>query len=211
MTAECKKDLIWTRVTKSDKQERFFVGNDFDSLFNEDYNLKFDTVSDTRPVKTIQKVDSKGVVSLAEFIPSPDCPYTGMFQGAKHAVLRISEFTLTTPEAPKTSPGASIKFLRDGMSSGNMITRFALDGQPSFNFFKNRYTNVLQEPNNECLRQTWGRLVAEATDHIGATSLMELSQFDQFGHEVKDAHWPFQIDLEPYDVYGWTDKYQNDF
>lgn len=42
-------------------------------------------------------------------------------------------------------------------------------------------------------------------------SVMELSQFDQWGNEVQNFHWPIQIEVEPYDVYGWTDDYQNDF
>ena len=179
MSAECKQETIWNKIQESDKYERFFVGNDLEKLFKEDFNINFDTVSDTRPYLSIQRVDPKGCHSKAEFIPTHDSPYTGMFQGSKNAILRISEFTQTTPEVPKSSPGASIKFLRDGMSSGNLITRFAYDGQPSFNFFKNRYTNILMEPQNECLRQTYAKLCADATDHIGARSLMELSQYDE--------------------------------
>ena len=40
---------------------------------------------------------------------------------------------------------------------------------------------------------------------------MELSQYDEFGNYYPDFNWPIQIDIEPYDVYGWTDHYQNDF
>jgi len=40
---------------------------------------------------------------------------------------------------------------------------------------------------------------------------MEIAQFDQYGNYVDEPNWPFQIDVEPYDVYGWTDEYQNDF
>ena len=39
---------------------------------------------------------------------------------------------------------------------------------------------------------------------------MEIAQFDQYGVEEEYPHWPFQIDVEPYDEYGWTDEYQND-
>lgn len=163
------------------------------------------------PLGRIKKTHPRGTVTLVEFIPTPDSPYTGIFQGCKHAVMRISEFALTTPEVPKTAPGHAIKFLRDGMRSANWFTMFAFDGQPSFNFFKNRWTNILQEPDNECVRATIAKKLAEVTDHIGAMSLMELSQFDQYGNPVYDNHWPFMIEVEPYDVYGWTDAYQNDF
>jgi hypothetical protein len=40
---------------------------------------------------------------------------------------------------------------------------------------------------------------------------MELAEFDQYGNKEPEPHWPFQIEVEPYDVYGWTDEFQNDF
>jgi len=49
--------------------------------------------------------------------------------------------------------------------------------------------------------------LAEVTDFTGAMSIMELSQFDQYGNPVENNHWPFQIEIEPYDVYGWTDEF----
>jgi len=36
---------------------------------------------------------------------------------------------------------------------------------------------------------------------------MEVAEFDQYGRAEPQPHWPFQIDFEPYDVYGWTDEY----
>ena len=190
---------------------RFFVATECQPLFDEDPNAWYDTVSDTMPLNMMKRVYPRGVTMLAEFIPTADTPYTGMFKGSKNAVMRIAEFTITTPELPKTAPGAEIKFLRDGMSSGNMRTAFAFDGQPSFNYFKNRYSNILREPDNECLRETYGKWLADATNHIGATSLMELSQYDEQGVAEEYPNWPFMVELEPYNVYGWTDKYQNDF
>ena len=97
------------------------------------------------------------------------------------------------------------------MSSGNFLTMFAFDGQPSFNFFKNRWTTILKEFSNECNRETVGKLIATASDHIGATSVMEMAEYDQYGKAEYEPNWPFQVDVEPYDVYGWTDAYQNDF
>jgi len=68
-----------------------------------------------------------------------------VFRGAKYGILRISDATETTPEVIKTAPGFGLKLLRDGMSSANVVTMFAFDGQTSFNFFKNRWSNVIAE------------------------------------------------------------------
>ena len=211
MSAACKKELIWKRVTDSDTVNRYFVATEFTKMFSEDPNMLYDTVSDTIPLNQLRRIYPRGVTTEVEFIPAANSPYTGIFKGAKHAVMRIAEFSLTTPELPKSAPGQSIKFLRDGMSSGNIHTAFAFDGQPSFNFFKNRWSNILREPENVCLRETYAKWLADATNHIGCNSLMELAQFDQYGKEEYEPHWPFMVEMEPYDVYGWTDKYQNDF
>ena len=174
-------------------------------------NLSFDTVSDTMPIGRIKRTHPVGTTTLVEFIAQADTPYTGMFKGAKHGVMRISEFAETRPHVPDTAPGHGVKLLRDGMASGNWFAMFAFDGQMSFNFFKNRWTNILREMRNECARHTIGKHLNEVSDHTGAMSIMELSQFDQYGNEIHDHHWPFQIEIEPYDVYGWTDEFQNDF
>jgi len=144
-------------------------------------NQIFDTVSDTMPLGRLKRVTSRGCVAKAEFIPIRNHPYTGVFRGCKNGIVRLSEFTLTTPEVPKTSPHAEFKCLRDGMSSANMVTAFAFDGQPSFNYFKNRLTNILREPENECTRATYAKCLADCTNHIGAMSVMEMSQFEENG------------------------------
>ena len=211
LPAACKKQIIWERINRDHTPERFFIGNEFQGFFNQDMNMSFDTVSDSMPEGRIKKTHPRGTCTLMEYIPTHDTPYTGIFRGCKHVVMRISEFSQTTPETPKTAPGHGVKFLRDGMASANWFAMFAFDGQPSFNFFKNRWSNILKEMDNDCARESIGKHLAEVTDHTGAMSVMELAEFDQFGKKEPHPHWPFQIDVEPYDVYGWTDKYQNDF
>ena len=211
LSASCKMDILWERVTRSKVVERFFTGNDLKGFFEDDINLSYDTVSDTQPIGVVKRLFPRGVVTQVEFIPSYGSRYTGVFRGARNAIMRMSEFVMTEPEAPKTTPALEVKFLRDGMSSANLMTQFAFDGQPSFNHFKNRQSNIIKEMENECSRETYGKKLAEGTNHIGARSVMEMAEFDQHGKKEKNPHWPFMIEVEPYDAYGWTDKYQNDF
>lgn len=174
-------------------------------------NLSYDHVGDSMPPGRIKVTHPVGCTAKVEFIAHPDSPYTGIFQGSKHAIMRISETVLSTPEVGKTVPGHAVKFLRDGMYSANWVAMFSFDGQKSMNFFKERWTTILREPNNECARETIAKKLATVTDHIGGTSVMDLAMFDQYGNEVDYPHWPYQVDVEPYDVFGWTDEYQNDF
>ena len=175
LSAYCKQQILWERTIENRTPERFFVGSDFKGFFEQDMNMSFDTCSDTMPFNRIKRTHPLGVTTLVEFIPTYDTPYTGIFRGCKHGIMRISEFSLTTPETPKTAPGHGVKFLRDGMASANWFTMFAFDGQPSFNFFKNRWTNILREMDNDCARETIGKHLAEVTDFTGAMSIMELA------------------------------------
>ena len=211
LSALCKEEIIWQRILMDTRRERFYNGPELQSMFDQDMNLTYDTISDTMPVDRVKKSHPVGIHSKIELIAHPDQPYTGMFRGAKHGIMRISETSMTVPTRLKTAPGHAIKLLRDGMPSANWLAMFSFDGQTSFNFFKNRWTTHLREPQNECARETIGKHSAIVTDHIGATSVMELALFDQYGDREKEPHWPFQLEVEPYDVYGWTDEYQNDF
>jgi len=91
-------------------------------------NLSYDTVSDTMPVNRKKRTHPVGTHTKVELIAHPDTPYTGMFRGAKHGVMRISETFMTAPQTPKTTPGHAVKLFRDGMYSANFLAMFALDG-----------------------------------------------------------------------------------
>ncbi len=207
MSAECKTELIWSLVLPDSRRERFYTAYEFESLFNQDMNLTYDAVTDNMPKNRLKKTHPVGLTSKIEWIPHPDQPYTGIFRGAEHGIMRISDTTKTVPHKSKTAPGFGIKFPRDGMYSANILAMFAFDGQNSFNFFKNRWVTILREFNNKCARATIGKQLATVTDHLGATSVMDVADFDQHGNREEEPHWPFQIEFEGYDVYGWTDEY----
>ena len=115
-------------------------------------NLSFDHIGDTMPDDRPKVTHPVGVTFKVAFRPQADSPFTGIFRGAQHGIMRISETVRTTPTKPQTSPGFGIKFLRDGMDSADTVTMFSFDGQPSFNYFKNRWSIHLNEMVNECAR-----------------------------------------------------------
>ena len=86
-------------------------------------------------------IHSVGVVATAEWRSGGDHGYTGVFTGSQHVIIRMSLATPPDPQQLKTTPGIALKFLRDGVASGNMVAMFSVDGQESWNFFKNNFTN----------------------------------------------------------------------
>ena len=86
-------------------------------------------------------IHSVGNVAQIEWKSVGSHPYTGVFKGSKNALIRASLAKEPDIEEKKTAPGIGLKFLRDGIDSGNMVAMFSVDGQDSWNFFKNNFTN----------------------------------------------------------------------
>ena len=78
-------------------------------------------------------VHSIGSVAKVRYVDLGGHSYTGMFKGADSGLAR---FSTGTPEQDwKIEPGIGVKFLRDGVDSGNFVAMFKAFGQTSFNFF----------------------------------------------------------------------------
>ena len=106
----------------------------------------------TSPSKVIHTV---GVVGRVEWRDLGGHDYSGIFKGAQHGLARWVSVSSTTcasfprlslalePDTSKlnTAPGMGLKFLRDGMDSANLVAMYSVDGQESWNFFKNDFSN----------------------------------------------------------------------
>jgi len=84
-------------------------------------------------------IHSVGVVGKLDFkVTANDNPYTGIFAtGSDKAFVRFSKATDSDPLAP----GMGVKFLRDGIDSGNFVAMYSVGGQESNNFFENDWHN----------------------------------------------------------------------
>lgn len=63
-------------------------------------NLSFDHKGDTMPTGRPKVTHPQGVTFKVAFRPQPDSPYTGIFRGAQHGIMRISETVPTSPLKP---------------------------------------------------------------------------------------------------------------
>ena len=79
--------------------------------------------------------------------------FTGLFNGADHGVIRLS--AAKQPDYSKKTaagaldnftPGFGLKFLRDNRPSANLVAMFGVDGQDSWNFFKEDFSNHIDGP-----------------------------------------------------------------
>ena len=66
----------------------------------------------------------------------------------RHRNIVLSRLSLALePDTEKlnTAPGMGLKFLRDGVDSANLVAMYSVDGQESWNFFKNDFSNHIPE------------------------------------------------------------------
>ena len=100
-------------------------------------------------------------------------PYTGVFTGAQNCLIRMSLASKPDPEEKKTTPGFGLKFLRDGVDSGNFVAMDSVDGQQSWNYFLRNFTNKIPSPS---LAMTpLAVKFATATPHIGQVGLSNMA------------------------------------
>ena len=93
-------------------------------------------------------------------------PYTGVFKGADSGYVRMSVAApVGLPGLPNMIPGMGVKLLRDGVESANFVAMYSVDGQKSYNFFDNNFSNHIPDPVSVTLRPLEARF-ATATKYI---------------------------------------------
>ena len=115
-------------------------------MFNESIEPTFSSPGDAMPVnKTgharVKYVHSQGVAGKAKFVPKGHSNYTGVLAQADYGIVRLSSGGAPSidPKAPSPlAPAISLKWLRDGVDSANLVTLYSAQGQPgNWNFFAN--------------------------------------------------------------------------
>ena len=101
-----------------------------------------------------------------EWRPVAYQPYTGMFSGSSRGWVRLALASEPSPHQLLTRPGLGLKLLRDGRDSANLVAMFSVDGQQSWNFFKNNFTTHYIPSKGPVLIRFFDVNLSEATDFI---------------------------------------------
>ena len=118
-------------------------------------------------------IHSVGVVGKVEWKSIGSHPYTGVFTGAQHCLIRMSLASQPDPEVKKTTPGFGLKFLRDGMDSGNFVAMDSVEGQESWNYFMKNFSNHISNPSSAM--NPLAVKFATATKQIGQVGLSNMA------------------------------------
>jgi hypothetical protein len=203
-SANAKRSVLDPTVQNDTTPGNFPNALELAELFIEDMNLSFDTYGDDMPDQFLQRrpklIHSVGVVADGVWKPvANNLGYTGVFQGCDNLYIRLS--LAKTPEtgAQGYTPGLSLKCLRNGVHSGNIFAMFSLQGQDSWNFFKNDLTNHVPDLSNNAnfllkqLRSTF----AKASAWPVMIGLSDLALYDQQGNNITSPNFPFRLIFHP--------------
>ncbi len=205
MTRQAKFDKIWGKVNEDNNPYGWYSSFTFVQILFYDMKKSFNYYADSMPSGRKKLLHSVGNVGLVEFVAVKDSsnPYTGIFQGCSHVILRLScafkpdEGKRTADEAMDNfTPGFGIKFLRDKIHSGNTVAMYGVNGQPSWNFFENDFSNHIAKADGIAL-SILNYKFSEATKWTTMIGLSDMAKYDQDGNILQDPIIPYKLIFRP--------------
>merc|ERR1712228_78104 len=87
--------------------------------------ISLNAVADVFPQPRKKYMHALGSVAPVRFVSDIHHPYSGLFKGAEHGLIRVG---MTLPAKPKDGkhfegviPGVALKLFRDGLPSSNVV------------------------------------------------------------------------------------------
>jgi hypothetical protein len=122
--------------------------------------------------------------------------YTGVFEGADCALLRLS-LTYKTAGSKPVAPGLALKVLRDQTSSANVSALVSLDGQgKDFNFFKNPMSNIVPTGKDIGQKLVHG-MFSRTSKYPEELVLQHMAQINSHGKKSLSPNSPRQLFFVP--------------
>lgn len=141
-------------------------------------------------------IHSIGVVGKVIFKSYEPHPFTGIFKGASHGIIRFSSAAAPS-ETQALTPGFGLKFLRDGVDSANLVAMYSVDGQPgNWNFFAHDFNNHIASPSG-LAGEVLSAKFATATKYITEVGLKDMGAIDEKGKKEPSPVYPYSIRFSP--------------
>lgn len=131
-------------------------------------------------------------------------PFTGLFEGSDHGYIRMS-LAKNPKKGTNTVPGFGLKFLRDGMDSANLVAMYSVDGQESWNYFANDFSNHI--PAASPALQVLNNKFATYTRYTQTVGLSDFAGHTEAGSEVSNAVFPWSLRFHPTGQFGGSATY----
>jgi len=188
------------------------------SLFSQSACPSLHAVGDEMPIEDdgstrIKSLHPVGSVGKVKFITKEN-PYTGLFQGAKYGIIRITLQEQPAPSINNPAFALAVKFLRDGVESASMLANFKPGGgQKSWNLFAENMSNhptLFDEEDSDVLALKIK--FATATPFIAKVGLSDLARYGENGKYFWDdeINYPYKLVFKPTGNLAFPDEYHGD-
>jgi len=212
LPAREKVDRLWANCLDDSTSAPWFSSlEQGGKLFLEPMCPVFRTPGDRLPSQgdgttRAKVIHTVGVVGRVEWRDLGGHDYSGIFKGAQHGLARLSLALEPDTSKLNTAPGMGLKFLRDGRDSANLVAMYSVDGQESWNFFKNDFSNHIPSL-SFALRATLGLKFSSATRNIRQVGISDWGKFGQDGVEEKVLSFPYRLRFHPTGNITFSDNY----
>jgi len=200
-----KKNALWAEVTGDTTPGSFPNALEAGVLFVESMDTSFDSAADDMPyndyldlIRRKKLIHSVGTIAQAKWVSTGNHPYTGVFKGADNLFIRFSSAQPVAPNDNMT-PGISLKFIRDGVKSANLMAMYSLSGQKSMNFFAHDLTNHVPNLGGDISlpQKALLRAFKKASKWPTMLALSDMASYDQKGNKVAQPQFPFRLVFSP--------------
>jgi len=217
LPAAQKNEIIWSNVLEDLTPADWFGLLDLPGIFTESMCPTLRAPGDELPWEEgiiqdgtrYKYIHTVGAVGQVEWRNLGGHSFSGIFTGATKGVVRFSLAKEPLPPALNTAPGMGLKFLRDGVDSANLVAMYGVDGQDSWNFFKNDFTNHIG-PGSLALVPLEIKF-SEATNYISECGLSNWANYGEDGVIASSLSFPFMLRFRPTGEISFPDEYVNDF
>lgn len=119
-------------------------------------------------------IHTQGAIAQVKLQQSGNHPFTGLWAEADTGIIRMSAAAKPDPKSQPLAPGIGLKFTRDGAESASLVSMYSVDGQSSWNFFANDFTNHIPAVTSASLLPLAAKFNT-ATDYIQCVGLSDFA------------------------------------
>ncbi|WP_413289205.1 hypothetical protein [Bdellovibrio sp. HCB337] len=194
-----KQEILWDKVKasvyKTLPEYRSLGFLQMLALGKQEISLKGSFHSDFAPKGWKKYLHGRGAIGKVKVVPVGN-KYTGIFQGADCALLRLS-LTSKVSGDRAVAPGLAFKVLRDGIYSANISALVSLTGQDhEYNFFKNAMSNIV--PVADGIGPGWVHSIfSKVTAYPEELVVADMATINAQGITANNVVAPRQIFFEP--------------
>jgi len=217
LTAAEKSEIIWSNVMEDLTPADWFSLLEMPGIFTESMCPTLRAPGDELPWEEgiisdgtrYKYIHTVGAVGQVQWVDRGGHSYSGLFSGATKGVVRFSLAKEPSPPSLNTAPGMGLKFLRDGVDSANLVAMYSVNGQDSWNFFKNDWTNHIGPGGLDLVPLEIK--FSEATNYISEVGLSDWAKYGEDGVMISSLSFPFMLRFHPTGEISFPDEYVNDF